>query len=130
MIILAASALVDELLGLPHKAWVLEQISEQEIFAPAHQGVEVLSAVCRLQRSGALTRRQVEEVMVRASRVDQQLVLLAAGHVRRAIALSDRVRVTDGPYIALAEERGCPLVTTDRRLVAARVECEVRTPGG
>ena len=128
MIVLDASALVDELLGLPSKHWVLQQLSGHEVLAPAHQVAEVLSAVSRMERAGTLPRLHVEDVMTRAAQVDQHLVLPTSAHVRRAIELSDHVRVNDGLYVALAEEHGCPLVTTDRRLASARVDCEVRTP--
>ncbi len=34
-------------------------------------------------------------------------------------------RVLDGLYVALAEQRDCPLLTTDARLAAAVPPCEV-----
>ena len=49
-------------------------------------------------------------------------------HLRRAYALRERIRVLDGLYVALADELGCTLVTTDRRLAAATAPCDVRTP--
>jgi hypothetical protein len=42
-----------------------------------------------------------------------------------ALELGDRVRVLDGLYVALAEQRDCPLLTTDARLAAADPPCEV-----
>jgi predicted nucleic acid-binding protein len=38
------------------------------------------------------------------------------------------MRILDGLYVALADELGCSLVTTDRRLAAATTPCDVRTP--
>jgi hypothetical protein len=58
----------------------------------------------------------------------QRLVPPSAAHVRRAFALRDHIRVADGLYVALADELGCPLVTTDRRLAGANTPCEVRVP--
>ncbi|MGL5864312.1 MAG: hypothetical protein ACRCYX_00365 [Dermatophilaceae bacterium] len=40
----------------------------------------------------------------------------------------ERIRVLDGLYVALTEELGCPLVTTDRRLAAAAPPCTVLVP--
>ncbi len=96
--------------------------------APAHQLAEVLLAVSRLQRSGVLDRRQVQDVMDRAVAVEQDPVRPTPAHVRRAVVLSDHMRVTDGLYVALAGELGYALVTTDRRLGRAGLDCEVRTP--
>ncbi|MGH3913626.1 MAG: hypothetical protein ACRDTC_09465 [Pseudonocardiaceae bacterium] len=40
----------------------------------------------------------------------QRFMIPTAGHVRLAFALRDRIRVVDGPYVALADELDCPLV--------------------
>ena len=48
--------------------------------------------------------------------------------LRRAYALRERMRILDGLCVALADELGCTLVTTDRRLAAAVAPCDVRTP--
>jgi len=45
-----------------------------------------------------------------------------------AFDLRQRLRVLDGLYVALAAERGVPLVTTDRRLARAGAPCEVVAP--
>ncbi|TWF78818.1 hypothetical protein FHX44_114742 [Pseudonocardia hierapolitana] len=52
----------------------------------------------------------------------------SAAHLRRAFAFREHIRVTAGLYVALADELGCPLVTTDRRLAGAHAPCEVRVP--
>jgi predicted nucleic acid-binding protein len=43
----------------------------------------------------------------------------------RAMELAERIRVLDGLYVALAEQRECPLLTSDARLAAADPPCEV-----
>lgn len=48
---------------------------------------------------------------------------------RRAHDLSGRIRVLDGLYVAIAEERGVPLLTTDDRLARSGPPCEVLAPG-
>jgi len=51
VIVLDASALVDVVLDQSTAAWVLDEIAEQEVCAPAHQPAEVLSALARLVRA-------------------------------------------------------------------------------
>jgi predicted nucleic acid-binding protein len=53
------------------------------------------------------------------------LVLPDRRHLQRALELGERVRVLDSLYVALAEQRDCPLLTTDARLAAADPPCEV-----
>jgi predicted nucleic acid-binding protein len=60
--------------------------------------------------------------------LDQEIVPITRGHLRRALDLQAGVRVVDGLYVALAEERGAPLLTTDRRLARAVTTCEVLVP--
>ena len=130
MIVLDASALVDALIGQSERAWVLEQLAGQKICAPAHQPVEVLSALARLTRTGDLDVPAERAALDTALTLRQEFVVLTDAHLRRALALQDQIRVADGLYVALAEERSCPLVTTDRRLGRAYAPCEVRTPPG
>lgn len=64
----------------------------------------------------------------RGSGTATELVVPSAVHLKRAFDLRARIRVVDGLYVALAEERGVPLLTTDRRLVKADPPCEVLAP--
>lgn len=128
MIVLDASALVDVVIDEPVADWVLGELTSEEVAAPAHQVAEVLSAVTRLGRADVLDRESVGRALDRAQALEQALVLPTPAHIRRALALSGHIRVTDGLYVALAEELGCALVTTDRRLSRATVDCEVRAP--
>lgn len=128
MIVLDASALVDVLMDQPTAAWVLDQIDDEEVSAPAHQPAEVISAVTRLVRAGELASGAARDALVEAMRLPQRLVIPTATHLLQAYALRDRIRVLDGLYVVLANELRCPLVTTDRRLVRAEPPCEVRAP--
>lgn len=128
MIVLDAAAVVDVLLGQAHTDWVLDQLQGQEVYAPAHQPAEVLSAVARLQRAGHLSSTQVTDAEADAAALEQHLVAPTPAHLRRALELQERVRVLDGLYVALAEELECPVVTTDSRLAGSSPPCEVRTP--
>lgn len=128
MIVLDASALVDVVIDQPAKKWVLDQLNGQEICAPAHQPAEVLSALSRLRRSGILDRDEELMALDEAMSLDQELVLPTVLHLRRSAQMSDRIRVVDGLYVALAQDRGVVLLTTDRRLGASGAPCEVRIP--
>lgn len=128
MIVLDASALVDLVLDQRGSEWVVGQIDGEEIAAPAHQSGEVLSALARLVRSAVLTPEVARDALDEALDLPQRLVPPSAAHIRRAFALREHIRVTDGLYVALADDMGCPLVTTDRRLAGAHAPCEVRVP--
>lgn len=128
MIVLDASALVDVVMDQPSAAWVLGQITDDEISAPAHQPAEILSALARLVRGQTLEPDAAREALDEALALPQRLVPPSTAHVRRAFALRDRIRVVDGLYVVLADELGCPLVTTDRRLAGADAPCDVRVP--
>lgn len=99
-----------------------------ELVAPAHQPAEVLSAIARLQRAGALTEDKARDALASAMALHQELIIPTPAHVQRAFDLRERIRVVDGLYVALAEERGVPLLTTDQRLVRADPPCEVLAP--
>jgi predicted nucleic acid-binding protein len=124
MIVLDASALVDVVIDQPPKQSVLEQL-DQPIAAPAHQLAEVLSALARLVRAGTITPDVAREALDEAAALGQEQVAPSRRHLTRALDLQSRIRVLDGLYVALAEERQCPLVTTDQRLAGAETPCEV-----
>lgn len=129
MIVLDAAALVDIVASRPNGTWALDRIDGEDLNAPAHQLAEVVSAVARLHRAGELSRVPVDVVRDAAALpqtvhpIDEDLAL-------RALELRDRIRVVDGLYVALAERLGVPLVTTDRRLVAAQPPCVCLGPEG
>jgi predicted nucleic acid-binding protein len=129
VIVLDASAVVDVVADQREKHWVLEQMTGQTLSAPAHQIAEVLSAIARLGRQGVLEQLAQQDAVNDALGLEQELVLPTPAHVLRALDLADNVRVLDGLYVALAEERACPLVTTDRRLARGMTGIDVRTPG-
>ena len=128
MIVLDACALVDAVLDQPTAGWVLDQIANEEVTAPAHQPGEVLSAMARLVRITQIDPASARDALDEALALPQRLVTPTASHMRLAFALRDRIRVVDGLYVALADELGCSFVTTDRRLAVADAPCEIRTP--
>jgi predicted nucleic acid-binding protein len=59
----------------------------------------------------------------------QELVPPSAAHFTRALDLQQRIRVLDGLYVVLAQDREATLVTTDERLASAQLPVPVRAPG-
>lgn len=123
-----ASALVDVILDQPTAPWVFDRIAGEEIHCPAHQPAEVLSALARLARVGEIGTDAAQDALAEAAALPQHPAMPTPAQLDRAFALRDRVRVLDGLYVALAEQCGCALVTTDRRLAGARLPCEVHAP--
>ncbi len=124
MIVLDASALVDVVIDQPWRDRVLDHL-DQEVLAPAHQPAEVLSALGRLARAGTISQDDVLRGLDALTGLAQELVVAGSRDLRRAFELAERIRLLDGLYVALAEARGCPLLTTDRRLAASRPPCRI-----
>lgn len=86
--------------------------------APAHFDAEVLSALGRMQRAGALTVAYVDAALEELRQVPvtrHGLSSLLAG----AWSRRDILRLTDALYVELAETAGLVLLTTDERLARA-----------
>ena len=92
------------------------------IHAPAHVDAEVLSALGRLHRAGALTAREVASHLGQLATAPierHDLPPLLAGAWRRR----DRMRLQDALYVELSEATDATLLTTDAKLaLAAGVE--------
>lgn len=129
MIVLDAAALVDVVLAQPSAPWVLDQLEDQEIYAPAHQTAEILSAIARLVRAGSLSTEVGAGAVAEARDLEQRFVVPTVEHLREALVLQDRIRVLDALYVVLAQELSCPVVTTDYRLVRSSPPCEMLSPG-
>lgn len=110
-----ASALVDLLLVNDLGSAVRRRLAGEGVHAPSHVDAEVLSALGRLWRAGELADEDVEPKLesLRAAPIARHPVngLLLGAWARR-----HRLRLADALYVELAAIRGCPLVTTDRRL--------------
>ncbi len=117
----------ESLLDQVHNDAVLEHLEhlDQEIFAPAHQPVEVLSAIAHLLRADEITAETAGAAIRDAGRLVQELVVPDAALIWQAYQLRDRIRVVDGLDVALAQRLGCPLVTTDRRLAPSHPPCDI-----
>lgn len=121
MLVVDASALVDVLARTPRGDRVTKHLATEEpVVAPELVDVEVLSALARLQRAGA----------VGAATADRGVALLASMPMRRIShthltdevwQLREHVRIADAFYLACARVVGGTLLTTDARLGRAPV---------
>lgn len=114
-VVVDASAVVELLLGHPLGEAVRARLGGLTLHAPAHADAEVLSALGRLHRAGAVEAGAVEIMLGRqaAAPIQRHPVqgLLAGAWSRR-----DQLRLADALYVELAASRGVALITTDRRL--------------
>lgn len=111
--------MVDALTGTSVGLVVIDRLRGHELHAPAHFDAEVLSALARLQRAGALSTRQVTERLQRLERAPVVRHLLPA-LLQGAWSRRQNLRLVDALYAQLADELGgAVLVTTDRGLAMA-----------
>lgn len=123
-VVVDASAIVDLLVSSDHAAAIRERIASAQLHAPAHFDAEVLSALGRINRAGALSVADVELCILALQRmpVNRHSIpgLLAGAWERRA-----SIRLLDGLYVELADQLDVPLITADTRLAKAVARAEV-----
>lgn len=122
-----ASAIVDLLVGSPMAAAVRKRLRGHELHVPAHFDAEVLSALGRLQRAGALNVRQVTARLQRVAAAPIQRHLLAP-LLTGAWKLRHNLRLVDALYVELANQLDAPIVTTDSGLAAASPAADLLLP--
>lgn len=120
MLVVDASCLCEVLIGAPRAEAIRERLAADDDHAAPHiVDVEVFGVVRREHLRGRLDRTEatqaVEDLAAWPGERFGHRLLLA-----RAWELRDAVRGWDAMYVALAEALQAVLVTTDRRLAAAR----------
>ncbi len=118
-VVVDASAMVDLLARAGDRySAVRARLARTVMHAPAHFDAEVLSALGRLQRGGALTVVQVDAALdeLRRAPVTRHCLTPLVGG---AWARRDTLRLTDALYVELADTAGLKLLTTDQRLARA-----------
>lgn len=101
-------------------ARVLDAMSGSELWAPTLVDSEVLSALARMERAGAVTGVEATRAVdawsrMKCERFPSELLLHDAWSHRAVL------RVSDAQYVALADRLGAPLLTCDARLARAPV---------
>lgn len=127
-IVVDASAMVDALAGTSLGPVVTDRLRGHMLHAPAHFDAEVLSALGRLQRAGALSVRQVAVRLERLQAAPLQRHMLSP-LLKGAWRRRHDLRLVDALYAQLADDLGVQLLTTDAGLAAAASNCELIEPG-
>ena len=120
MIVLDSSAAIDYLLEVPTGRFVAEQLEQHRLaVAPQLLDAEVVSGLRRGVSAGLVTeaRAIVALAHLAALRIVRFPLLR---YVPRVWELRHTVTAPDAFFVALAEESGLPLVTTDLRLARSR----------
>ena len=123
-VVVDASVIVDLLASTSRAAVVAARLDGATLHAPAHFDAEVLSALGRLHRSGALTARVVTSRLIRLTSAPIERHPLAS-LVPEAWKLRANLRLVDALYVALAEAIDAPLLTTDAALATASKRAEL-----
>ena len=130
MLVVDASCLYEALIGGAGPHPIRERLSADGDHAAPHiVDVEVFGVVRREHLLGRLDRTEAAQAVEHleawpGERFGHRLLLA------RAWELRDTVRGWDAMYVALAEALDAVLVTTDRRLAAARgPECSIEVIG-
>ena len=117
-LVVDASALIDLVVASALAPQVAAALRGHRLHAPCHVDAEALSALARLTRAGSIPDSHVLRCLqaVTAAPVERHPIqpLLDA-----AWGLRSNLRVLDALYVALAQRRGCQVLTTDSRLAAA-----------
>lgn len=130
MIVLDASTVVELLLNTAAGARVASRIEDPQLslHAPHLLDLEVAQAMRRYASTGILETDRAAQALTRLRELD----LERWSHeplLPRIWELRDNLTAYDGAYVALAEALDAPLVTYDRRIVAAPgIRAVVETP--
>ena len=119
MLVVDTSAVVAALIGRPPDRRLADRLgTDGDLHAPHLLDVELLHALRRLVRTGALSQERAAD-----ARADfAELTVVRYGHealADRTWELRDGLTAYDATFVALAEALGVPLVTCDARLARA-----------
>jgi predicted nucleic acid-binding protein len=100
--------------------------SGMRLVAPDLILIELANVAVKRHRNGDIPRSQAEAMVAAAPSLIHEIVPLE-GLLDRAFALAvdHGVSTYDAVYVALAEARGCDLVTADTRLIAKLAQAGV-----
>jgi predicted nucleic acid-binding protein len=118
LMVLDASVAVDLVVGAQRSRVAARTIAGRRLAAPGLTDLEVVSALARLERTGAVGADAAREALALWEELPVERVPIAP-LVKVAWGLRHSLWVADAFYIALAMALDCPLVTSDARLARA-----------
>ncbi len=124
LLVVDASVLVEFVISGEHRAGadaLLDRFQTEDqlvLVSAAHGLIEAASALRRLARHGVLSADDGALALTWLGDLDV-ILDATAPRLRRVWALRERMSAYDAAYAATAEALDAPLVTTDRRLLAA-----------
>lgn len=127
MLVIDASAAVEALLGSSVGLAVRHRMRAMQLHAPAHLDAEVLSALGRLHRAGDISTATVTTGLTELATAPIARHPLP-GLAMAAWQMRDRLRLVDALYVALSEELGARLLTTDARLARGVQRAQLIAP--
>jgi len=114
-VVLDASVAVQFLLGhLPDET--AASIAGMSVVSLAHLDAEVLSALARLQRQAELADDTVPRALSVLAALPIDRLAVSESTLHRAWAVRHNVAMRDALYLAVAEQLGARVLTTDQRL--------------
>jgi predicted nucleic acid-binding protein len=121
VIVVDASVIVEWLTKSDKASTVESMLLSEQTHAPALIGFEVLSAIRGHVRGGLLTPMHATAAMLNFEGIEDNLELWPLLEIMSdcAVELRENVSAYDATYVGLAENLGCPLVTSDRKLARA-----------
>lgn len=117
MKVVDASALIDLLVGSDRRD-ALRPLLDDDLFAPDLIIAEVSHAVGRLQRSAAISGPAAEAAAVLLAQAPIEYLPIWP-YATQIWTLRHNLSAYDAAYVAMAQDLGAPLVTTDLRLARA-----------
>jgi predicted nucleic acid-binding protein len=119
-LVIDASAVIDLVVQGARTADVEARVGGARLAAPDLVGLEVISALARLERAGRLTPQAADTARDGWLRTSVRRLPLGAVE-DRVWMLRARLRSSDAYYVAYAEQLRVPLLTCDARLARAGV---------
>ena len=117
-LVVDASAIVDLLLGAPTASEIVKALAEENLHAPAHLDLEVVSALARLERSGTVPSRESVEMLSEFDLMPVERHPLTEMRLE-AWQMRSQLWVSDAFYVALARQLETVVLTTDARMARA-----------
>lgn len=120
MKVVDASAIIDFLAGTARSAKLLPLLDD-DLYAPDLLIPEVFSYLKRMTTSRRLTHSAAEQVALALRRAPIEY-MHTWPHAERMWSWRNNLSPYDAAYVALADDLGAPLLTTDTRLSRAAAE--------